>query len=100
METVTAQAREVVTGIAMPVLKQLHPLVQPIHQGHLYFQDVLSSDHNVIPHMAWEESGANLTGLSLSQFRFTVALFVSVLLAPGLRLLRHPTCKITRVPIG
>ncbi|EFJ48091.1 hypothetical protein VOLCADRAFT_120919 [Volvox carteri f. nagariensis] len=43
--------------------------------------------------MAWEEQLSSATGLSLSQFRFTLALFASVLLVAGIRLLRNTTLR-------
>ncbi|GLC46847.1 hypothetical protein PLESTB_001540800 [Pleodorina starrii] len=93
MEALAAQARQIVSDHALPLLQQLRPYAQPIYQGHLYFQDLLSTEHNVIPHMPWEEQLSKTTGLSLSQFRFTLALFVSVLLVPGIRLFRSPTLR-------
>ncbi|KAG2485077.1 hypothetical protein HYH03_016174 [Edaphochlamys debaryana] len=93
-----AAALEVVrqVGEALhPVAEAFHssPVAQTLYHAHEVFQEVLSVDHNLIPHMAWEQQAATATGLSLSQFRFTLALFSTVLLAPGIRLFRSPTLR-------
>ncbi|GIL46653.1 hypothetical protein Vafri_3591 [Volvox africanus] len=93
MAAVAAQARQFATDHVGPLLDQLQPYAQQIYSGHLYFQELLSTEHNMIPFLAWEEQLSVATGLSHSQFRFTVALFSSLLLVAGIRLFRNTTLR-------
>lgn len=100
MEQVEAQARALLaqaTAHAAPIVDEVAklalPVAEPVYKAHLQFQEFLSANHNLIPHMAWEESASGTLGLSLSQFRFTLALFASVILVAGVRLFRNPTRK-------
>ncbi|KAG2426844.1 hypothetical protein HYH02_014697 [Chlamydomonas schloesseri] len=100
MEQVEAQARALLAQVnahAAPILaevaKQAEPFTEPVYKAHLQFQEFLSASHNLIPHMGWEESTSGALGLSLSQFRFTLALFASVILVAGVRLFRNPTLR-------
>lgn len=76
---------------------QLPPAVdrvaQEVYRAHLKLQDVMSAEHNIIPHQAWELQFAAQAGLSISQARFVIALFSSVLIAAGVRLFRSPTVR-------
>ncbi len=94
------QARALLAQVhahASPVLaeavKQAAPFTEPVYKAHLQFQEFLSANHNLIPHMAWEETASGALGLSLSQLRFTLALFAGVILVAGVRLFRNPTRK-------
>lgn len=71
----------------------LEDAFQKLHAVHIKFQGVLSTEHNCIPHMAWEAQLAAAGGISYDQARFIVALFASVVLAGGIRLIRNPTCE-------
>lgn len=99
MEKVVAQARHLVSDYVDPLLHTLQPYAKHVYEGHLYFHKLLSTDHNVIPQMAWENQLAEATGLSLSQFRMTLALFLMVPLVAGVRLFQNPTCKLPWVAL-
>ena len=69
----------------------LDQVVQQVYRTHLKLQDLMSAEHNIIPHQPWELQFAAQAGLSISQARFVIALFSSVLIAAGVRLFRSPT---------
>ncbi|GFR42985.1 hypothetical protein Agub_g3984 [Astrephomene gubernaculifera] len=93
MEAMAAQGRQLIVDHALPALEKLRPLAAPIVYGHHVFQDLLSIEHNAIPHFAWELELSQATGLSPSQLRFTLALFATIPLAAGVRLFRNPTMR-------
>jgi hypothetical protein len=60
-------------------------------QAHEAFQAFMSADDNVIAEQPFERQLGGILGLSVSQLRFALSLFASVILAGGIRLLRNPT---------
>jgi hypothetical protein len=55
--------------------------------------DILQSKHSLIPEQQWEITAQELLGLSLDQVRFTVALFLTLPIGLGMRLIPSPLCK-------
>ncbi|PNH06620.1 hypothetical protein TSOC_007004 [Tetrabaena socialis] len=97
MEALIAQASKLYSEhgaeLLEPVLASMRPVTEPVYSAHLVFQQFLNTSHNLIGPMAWERQAAALAGLSLSQLRFTLALFSSVFLAAGVRLFWNPTVR-------
>jgi len=57
------------------------------------FQMFMSTRHNYIGVMPWEQAAAGAIGLSIDQLRFTLALFSSVLIGLGIRLFKSPAAR-------
>ena len=74
--------------------------MEAVRQAHEAFQAFLSADHNVVAEQPFERSLAGVIGLSVSQLRFTLSLFASVILAGGIRLLRNPTGELHQLEPG
>lgn len=84
-------AAEHLAALPFKLPPAVEALAHQVYEGHLALQDVMSVDHNLIPHMEWEQQLATATSLSVDQTRFTLALFSGVLIAAGVRLFRNPT---------
>ncbi len=72
-------------------MEALQRLAAQAADASYHFQKLMSSEHNYIPDMAWEKQLQDALALSKDQQRFMLALFASVLVGAGIRLLRNPT---------
>ena len=72
------------------VKSDLQLIVMSLHESLVEIQSFMSTRHNYIPVLGWEEALRQPIGISLDLFRFMLSLLFSLPIGAGIRAFRAP----------